>query len=691
MKLPVISLSGKELASFDDAIGKEWLVTNGLGGYASSTVLGINTRKYHGLLVAALNPPGNRTVCLAKLDEEVTVGGELYLLGANEFHDVVFPRGFMHLKEFSVSPFPKYSYSFLDIEIQKTIFMPTEKNATIAVYQVQNGSREAQIKVFPLLTCRHFHSVVDRSMNPLSLSQKQSGQREVQITSNTPKIAIILRTTDGDFHEKPIWIERLRYREDEMRGESSVDDCYQPGYFEVTVPADDKNKFAIITAASEDSQQNVKIINSIGSTVPDIERVFQRELRRRNDMLASFSCSHKTAPEGDWSSWILLAADAFIVKGADRRRSVIAGYHWYEAWGRDTFISLPGLMLATGQFEHARNVLSEFSSYCRQGLIPNFLKDKSGKASYNTVDATLWYVNAVLQYLKYTDDFTFVHDQLWENLKDIVESHVKGTNFNIHMDTDGLLSHGERLTWMDAEVNGKAVTPRAGKAVEIQALWYNALRTVHLLAGRFEEENLAEDYAALASKAQTRFGEKFWNCDRECLFDVLGERETDASLRPNQIVAVALDFTMLDHKKNEKIVDAVQRELLTPCGLRTLERNDPKYRGVYFGDRWSRDSAYHNGTVWPWLLGPFTRAFFKTKGYTAQNREYVLKNFLLPLFTQQVYQAGLGTVNEIFDGDAPHVPRGCIAQAWSVAEPLRAYVEDVMQVRPKHEKEIMLS
>jgi predicted glycogen debranching enzyme len=481
----------------------------------------------------------------------------------------------------------------------------------------------------------------------------------------------------------------LRYREDEMRGESSADDCYQSGYLEIIIPANVKNKFAIITVASEDSQKNVTILNAIGSTMPDIERVFQRELRRHDEMLVSFYCSHKAVPEGDWLGWILSAADAFIVKGADHGESVIAGYHWYEAWGRDTFISLPGMMLATGKFEHARNVLFEFNSHCRQGLIPNFLKDKSGKASYNTVDATLWYVNAVLQYLKYTGDFSFVHDQLWENLKDIVESHVKGTDFNIHMDTDGLLSHGERLTWMDAEVNGKAVTPRAGKAVEIQALWYNALKTVHLLADRFEEENLSEKYAALANRVHVSFGEKFWNSGGQCLFDVVEEREVDASLRPNQVVVVALDFTMLDQKKNENIVNVVQRELLTSCGLRTLERNDPKYRGVYFGDRWSRDSAYHNGTVWPWLVGPFTSAFLKTKGYTAQNREHVLKNFLSPLFTQQVYQAGLGTVSEIFDGDAPHVPRGCIAQAWSVAEPLRAYLEDVLQVRPKFEKEVL--
>ena len=689
MKQPAITLSAKELSRFEEAIQKEWLLTNGLGGYSSSTVLGINTRKYHGLLVAALHPPGNRNVCLAKLDEEVKVNGDVYLLGANEFRDAVFPGGFIHLKEFSVSPFPKYTYNLSDIEIQKTIFMPTDKNITIAVYHIQNGSREAQIRIFPLLTCRHFHSVVDRSMNPLNLSQKQSDRREVQIISSIPEVTTTLRATNGEFHEKPIWIERLRYREDEMRGESSVDDCYQPGYLEITVPADGKNKLAVITTVGEDSQQNVKILNEIGSTMHDIERLFKRQLRQQNDMLVSFYSSHKTALERDWLSWILLAADAFIVKGADHRESVIAGYHWYEAWGRDTFISLPGLMLATGRFEHARNVLSEFNSYCRQGLIPNFLKDKSGKASYNTVDATLWYVNAVLQYLKYTGDYSFVYGELWENLKDIVESHVKGTDFNIHTDTDGLLSHGERLTWMDAEVNGKAITPRAGKAVEIQALWYNALRTLHLLADRFEEKNLAEKCATLAKQVQASFGKKFWNSDRQCLFDVFEEREVDASLRPNQVIVVALDFTMLDQKTNEKIVDVVQRELLTPCGLRTLERNDPKYQGIYFGDRWHRDSAYHNGAVWPWLIGPFTTAFLKAKGKESGMRDFALKNFITPLFPQQISQACLGTVSEIFDGDPPHTPRGCISQAWSVAEPLRAYIEDVLQVRPKYEREIL--
>jgi len=321
--------------------------------------------------------------------------------------------------------------------------------------------------------------------------------------------------------------------------------------------------------------------------------------------------------------------------------------------------------------------------------MPNCVEDKCGELSYNTVDATLWYVNAALQYLKYTGNFKFVKQQLWATLKTNADSHAEGAAFGIRLDNDGLLAHGPRLTWMDAEVDGEAVTPRAGKAVEIQALWYNTLKTMQLLAGRFEEENLAEKYAEMATKAHRSFNLKFWNPERHCLFDVVGDFGADAALRPNQVIAATLDFTMLDKAKSEQVVDVVQRELLTPCGLRTLARNDPHYRGVYFGDRRGRDQAYHNGTVWAWLLGPFTTAFLKAKGQGDYWVEYAKKKLLMPLFTQQILQAGLGTVSEVFDGDLPHLPRGCIAQAWSVAEPLRAYVENVLQIRPKYEKEVL--
>jgi len=294
-----------------------------------------------------------------------------------------------------------------------------------------------------------------------------------------------------------------------------------------------------------------------------------------------------------------------------------------------------------------------------------------------------------LQYLKYTGDFRFVEENLWQNLLGIIESHEKGTDFGIHVDIDGLLVHGPRLTWMDAEVDGKAVTPRTGKAVEIQALWYNALKTVQLLAGRFGRKSVSWHCSDMASKALDNFNRKFWNRDKGCLFDVAAPSGGDASLRPNQIIAASLDFPILYLNKTELVVDVVQREFLTPCGLRTLANTDSKYCGKYEGNRANRDEAYHNGTVWPWLLGPFTTAFVKARENEPERREYALKKFITPLFSRQIIQAGLGTVSEIFDGDQPHTPRGCISQAWSVAEPMKAYVEDVLQVRPRFEKEVL--
>jgi predicted glycogen debranching enzyme len=689
MKMPAIALTQEALSRFDECIRKEWLVTNGLGGYASSTALGINTRKYHGLLVSALHPPGDRTVCLAKLDEEAAVGNNIYPLGANEFQGKIYPQGYLSLKEFSVSPFPRYVYGVESVEVTKTIFMPRERNATVAVYSVKNnGGSEATLKIYPLLSCRHFHQVVDRRQTPPDFNQTQDG-REVELTFTNPQATIIIRATSGAFTAKPNWLDRLLYREEAARGESSIDDCYQPGYFEVAVPPGRKERFAIASAANENSDKSCEDLDAVGFSMYDVDGLMQKELDERGDLLGGFYSLHRQVPMSDWLNWLLSAADAFMVKGADADRSVLAGYYWFETWGRDTFVSLPGLVLATGRFEDAKKIFLQFASHSKQGLIPNYIQDRSGEPAYNTVDATLWYVNAVLQYLKYTGDYHFIQKHLWDGLKAVVDFHEKGTGNGIRMDGDGLLTHGPQLTWMDATVDGNAVTPRSGKAVEIQALWHNALRTMQLLAEKFDEPSRAEKYADMAEKAQESFNLKFWNSQANCLFDVLADWGADASLRPNQIIAISLDFAVLDSGKREQVVDAVNRELLTPFGLRTLARSDSRYRGMYVGDRRSRDQAYHNGTVWPWLLGPFTTAFLKVKGHADYRVEFVLKNCLLPLFTQQVGEAGLGTLSEIFDGEPPHASRGCVAQAWSVAEPLRAYVEDVMQVKPRFEHEIL--
>ena len=690
MNLPPISLDRETLSCFEDAIQKEWLVTNGLGGYASSTVLGINTRKYHGLLVAALHPPKDRRVFLTKLDEDVIVENNVYRLGTNEFRDGFFPRGYNLLREFSVSPFPKYVYALPDVEVQKTIFTPYGKNAVIALYSVFNSSSfDVKVHVFPIVNGRHFHSVTDRSKSPVEFVQKQDGAK-VEVSLKPPQPVLIMNATEGHYFASGKWVERMYLREEAHRGESCLDDCYQPGYFEASVKAGENRDFAIAAVAGENEDGTREVLAQLPSTTADVKALYEEEMSRCENLLLGFYGTHRTLQSNSWLDWLVSATDTFMVQsGTADEKAVIAGYHWFEAWGRDTFISLPGLVLVTGRCEYARRIFLSFKKYCKQGLMPNFLPDRTEQPVYNTVDATLWFVNAVLQYLKYTGDFKFVREQLWETLKSIVENHVKGTAFGIHVDQDGLLSHGPQLTWMDAAFEGKPVTPRAGKAVEVQALWYNTLRTVQLLAEKFSERNRAETYGQMAEKARESFAEKFWNAGKGCLYDVVREQERDGSLRPNQILAVALDFNMLDAARNWKVVDVVQRELLTPYGLRTLERNDSRYVGVYAGDRKSRDNAYHNGTVWPWLLGPFVTAFLKAKGYAESGREYVLKNFLIPLFAEKVFEGGLGTLSEVFDADPPHTSRGCISQAWSVAEPLRAYVEDVMQVRPKYENEVL--
>ncbi len=684
MKLPVIILQKEMLSRFREVVTQEWLITNGLGSYAASTVSGINTRKYHGLLVAALNPPGDRTVCLSKLDEDVIVGNDVYRLGSNEFRDAIFPSGYQLIREFQLSPFPIYTYSVGGVELKKTVFMPKNKNATAVIYHIINRTAQTiKIKVYPLLTCRYFHTVVDHKRIPLNFTV-EAGERAFQVAFMRPEAAIHCQISEGKFVKAVTWVERLHYRDESSRGEADLDDCFQLGSFEIHVEAGLEKDFAVTCAASRESQEAKVMLDSVGATIQEVKTSYTLELDEKQDLLSNFYGSHPSVPMSDWLNWVLLAADSFMVQNALGRKSVVAGYYWFEPWGRDTFISLPGLMLVPGRYSDAKDILGNFMRYLKDGMIPNFVADKTGVPVYNTVDGTLWYINSVLQYVKYTGDYGFVKEELWQNLKSIIENHRRGTMFGIHVDTDGLLMHGPRLTWMDAVVDGDMITPRAGKAVEIQALWYNALKTVELLADKYEDLGLSKQYATMAEQAKSSFNAKFWNQKHGCLYDVVNpEGAADASLRPNQIFAVSLDYTMLDMQRSVGVVEVVNNELATPYGLRTLSFDDPKFVGKCIGDRRSRDTAYHNGTIWPWLLGPYVTAYLKVNDYSAQARRETLEKLIEPLFSSGIRLGGLGNISEIYDCDLPNEPRGCIAQAWSVAEPLRAYVEDVLQVKPR--------
>jgi predicted glycogen debranching enzyme len=692
LDLSKLTLGRNVLSDVNEALTREWLVTNGLGGYASSTVLGINTRKYHGLLVAALNPPINRWVLLTKLDEELKIGTETYALGANEFHDIIHPQGHHFLSSFVLAPFPTYKYAVEDVSLKKTVFMPYMQNATAAIYEVSNPSEQkVSVQVSPLVNSRHIYSITDKDTLPWSFVQKRLGEAAVIETSDSLSSLILSSGNDDSFVEESWWVEKLFFRVDDSRSESSTDDQFRPGFFKFSVGPKEKKRFHVLAVAGRKWEEAQSLFSSFGKRTEDIEMLYREELNRRKGLLEQFREHHADSKMENWLKWLIQAADSFIVSRAStEKKSVIAGYHWFDDWGRDSLISLPGLTLVTGRFEDAQEILLTFERYCQKGVIPNRFSDKAGDIPlYNTVDATLWFFNAVLQYLKYTGDYSFVQEKLWKTLNQIVEHHVHGTIFGIHMEEDGLIAHGPQLTWMDATTVDQFVTPRDGKAVEIQALWYNALKTMQLLAKRFNQADKAENYEVMAEKARASFSEKFWNTKKGYLSDVVKNGAADSALRPNQIIAASLDFPILDRTKGERVVEAVWKRLWGQYGLKTLPETDPRYIGKYFGDWTQRDSAYHNGTVWAWLLGPFTTAFLKTKNHEESWRKFAFKSFLHPLFREEIHHAGLGTISEIFDGDAPHISRGCISQAWSVAEPLRAYIEDVAFFRPPHEREVL--
>jgi predicted glycogen debranching enzyme len=683
MKLPALTIPKQSFTRFGEVIAQEWIITNGLGSYSSSSVPGINTRKYHGLLVAALNPPGDRTVCLSKLDEDIIVGDTVLRFGANEFSDGFYPQGYEFLKKFKLDPYPTYLYDAGNVALRKTIFLPQKKNAAAVLYSATNSNQsEIKLRLFPMLNCRYYHTITDRKRVALNFTQENQ-QSSFQVHFVRPEVTLACHVSEGRFIEGLNWVERVHFRDEAKRVESDFDDCFQPGYFELSLPAQSSKSFAVVCVVSSQAQDAVQMLDSVGKSAQEVDTALSLELGRKEALLDNFYRLHPEVPASDWLNWMILAADSFMVENAEGKKSVIAGYHWFEPWGRDTFISLPGLTLVTGRFGDAKDILRTFMRYLKGGMIPNFVADKTGVPVYNTVDGTLWYVNAVYQYLKYTGDYTFVKAELWGNLKSIIENHVHGTMFGIKVDSDGLLMHGPRLSWMDAVVEGDMITPRAGKAVEIEALWYNTLRIMDSLAKQFGDPSLLVHYGAMAEQAKKSFNERYWNQKLGCLYDVLEPDGVDASIRPNQIFAVSLDYSMLNKEISGKVVEFVNRELLTPYGLRTLSENDPKFVGKCMGDRRTRDAAYHNGTIWPWLLGPYISAYLKVNDYSPEARKYALENLVLPLCTVGMHKGGLGTINEIYDCDPPNEPRGCISQAWSIAEPLRAYVEDVMGIKPQ--------
>ena len=694
MVLPEIHLGRDTLSDITKSLSKEWLVTNGLGGYSSSTVLGVNTRKYHGLLVAAFTPPVNRWVILTKLDETLDIRNENFDLHANEFKDVIYPEGYTFLSTFSLNPFPTYTYNVGDVILKKTIFMPYMKNATAVIYSGSNLSEEkVTFRVSPLINSRHIYNTTDKNRIKWSFKQKQNGNTVVIEPTDPFSALTIFSSENVSFINESWWIEKMFFRVDASRSENSLDDNFRPGYFKFSIDPKESKKFYFLAVAGKTLTEAQNVFSPFDSVTKEIDNLYIEALTRRKNLLNGFHKNKPILQLDDWLSWLIQATDAFIVfRASTRKKSVIAGYHWFDDWGRDSLISLPGLVLVTGRYDDAKEILLTFERYCRNGIIPNRFSDKAGDIPlYNTVDATLWFFNAVLQYLKYTGDYEFVQKNLWNTLKLIIDHHVQGTIFGIRVDQDGLITHGPQLTWMDAVTIDGFVTPRDGKAVEIQALWYNALKIMEFLSDRFNEKDNIKIYNSMAEKLKASFLKQFWSVQHNYLFDVVNNDGNDSTLRPNQLIALSLDFSMLDKEKSESIINTVWSQLWGDYGIKTLSQSDSRYFGKYLGNWGHRDQAYHNGTVWTWILGPFITAFLKLKRYEASWRDFAFKTFMYPLVSTQLFEAGLGTFSEIFDGNAPHVPRGCIAQAWSVAETLRAYVEDIALIRPPNEAGMLKS
>ena len=656
-----IRLGADSFSTYEEGIKKEWIIGNGLGGYASSTVIGASTRTYHGLLVAAPDNSPGRVLLLSSLDEEISINEEVYQLATHKYPGTVSPTGFNYLSKFILAPFPLWVYQPDVFTVKKKVFMVHNNNTTCIVYDIRSRKEGALLRIFPMVNSRDFHSTTRSGY--LSFYQEADSTRLKLESSNGFSFSLL---SNLQYHRDPTWYYNFEYDAEKERGLAFQEDNFNPGYFESKLKLGTSRFF--IVASTED-------ISSL--TLEQVEELYTREVYRQN--LLAFN-SRLTEP---FALKLLRATDPFIVKNPSTgKKSVIAGYHWFADWGRDTMISLPGLLLVPHRFDEAKSTLKNFVRYCRRGLIPNNFPALGGEPVYNTVDASLWFIHTLGRYFAYTKDLLFLSD-VWDTVESIIDNYRKGTDFGIGMDSDYLIRQGPQLTWMDAKIEDNPVTPRAGKACEINALWYNALKTASRLGGLLGKET--SSYETLAAGVASNFEEVFWNPENNCLYDLVSEDEAgnqikDPSIRPNQIFAVALPYTMLSSEKEKAIVDRVEKDLLTPFGLRTLSMDNSSYIGRYQGGPKTRDLAYHNGTVWPWLLGPYVKAYRKVHNYSKESLEDMRS--LLKGFDMHLETAGIGTISEVFDGNYPYSPGGCIAQAWSVAEILRAYVEDVLGIKP---------
>lgn len=645
------SLDSSTIHRFERAIQYEWLETNGLGGYASSTIIGTHTRRYHGLLVAAMAPPVGRRVLLSKMDETLYLAGREYELGTNKYQGTIYPNGYIFQQSFQQEWFPEFHYQVHGVHLKKTIVAVHGENTTLILYEVLAADQTFHLNLLPLIANRDYHHLGHEK----ALYGRQAIMKEdvLRYRQDLESPFCYISAPEAQFLTHEDWYYRLEYSLEQYRGLDAREDLFSPGSFSVELEAG--SRFGLIVS-TENPQGR------------DPWALMEKELERRRKLIEAANFNEPILKQ------LVKAADQFIVQRSESLKTIIAGYHWFSDWGRDSMIALPGLCLATGRETDAKKILLAFAEAVSQGMIPNRFPDSGEEPEYNTIDATLWFFVAVYKYLQATntqkDDLAI----FLPIMSEILEWHKKGTRYNIHMDHDSLLSggiDGVQLTWMDAKVDDWVVTPRIGKAVEINALWYNAWSIYAWMNTQYGELTQADSAQDQAKEIRKQFVRQFWNAEEECLFDLVNGELKDAQIRPNQLFAISLPFSLLSKSKAQKILVKVERELFTPVGLRSLSTKAADYEGLYGGDQYRRDGAYHQGTVWGWLIGPYIDAVIKTRGSLgrAQARS------IIKSLEEQLHKDGIGTLSEIYDGNAPWHARGCIAQAWSVSEVLRVCAE----------------
>ena len=662
----------KDWTTFKEGIKREWAVTNGIGGYAGSSMIGAHSRTHQGYLIASLHAPIERYLVFSKINETATVGTKTVPFETSQHRasgKTVYAEGQKFLTSFIYDGSVLYAYETDNFSFKKHITLKRNANVCAVSYELTAGDSDCTFTLTPLFNYRE-HSE-SSTPDTLKFETFTEDRAFYLVPEKNKDIAIRFQTSEGTFSERETVYDIDMQLQIEVDLETDGLDChYCPVDLSIAVPANTTKKVSILCSIGDVNERPAPV------SATEAFSILEENARCHAELF------EKAGYRDSFANQLVLASDEFLTyRESTKMMTVLAGLPWFTDWGRDTMIAFTGLTLCTKRFKEAEEILLTFARYIRHGIVPNMFPDDNMPPLYNTVDASLWYFYAVYQYLHYNpaaEAEAFVKEQIFPHLKEIVSAYEKGTDFSIYMEDDGLIHAGsglDQITWMDVRVGDWVATPRHGKPVEINALWYNALRIMESLCEKFDED--ASAYRARANQVKESFNAKFWDSANQCLFDVVDGDEPDDHIRPNQIYAVSLPFSLLPEEQEKSVVALVEKELFVGCGLRSLAPDHPDYHGIYCGALAKRDAAYHQGTAWGFLLGGFFSAYMKVNHHSSSAAENAVR-MLEPVRKHLTDSGCIGSISEIFDGDAPHNPRGCYAQAWSVGEVLRCYCEDIL-------------